>query len=47
MQVKDTCTECDSRGGDCAEVRHDLKDVRQLQASYYAFAAIKGDGTVA
>ena len=33
-------------GGDSADVRDQLKDVRQIQASHCAFAAILGDGSV-
>ena len=33
-------------GGDCSAVQDQLRDVQQIQASYGAFAAILGDGSV-
>ena len=33
-------------GGDCSAVQDKLRDVRQIQASVRAFAAILGDGSV-
>ena len=36
----------DRRGGDRSAVQGQLKDVQQIAASAFAFAAILGDGTV-
>ena len=33
-------------GGDSLAVQDQLRDVQQIQAAYYAFAAIRGDGSV-
>ena len=33
-------------GGDCSEVRDQLKGVQQIEATHYAFAAILEDGSV-
>ena len=33
-------------GGDSSAVRHQLKQVQQIQASLGAFAAILGDGSI-
>ena len=33
-------------GGDCTDVQDQLQNVQQVQASYHAFAAVRGDGSV-
>ena len=37
---------CERGGGDSSSVQFQLKNAKQIQASYQAFAAILGDGFV-